>query len=97
MPIYQITPLSNNKETVKTAVEGGFAPEDRHQLPHEAGWLVRHKGTTVEVSSHMGVTGQPKGEPSPVGATLVTLVAAYYGRGPSDLWEWMKTRFESES
>lgn len=96
MPIFQITPLAENSEAVKNAVETGFAQEDRHQLPHNAGWLVRHKGTSVEVSHQLTITGQQPGERSPIGSALVTLVSGYYGRGPSDLWEWLKTRFESE-
>lgn len=97
MPIFQVTPLASNHQAVDDAVQAGFDAKDRHQLPNLAGWLVRHDGTTVEVSSHLEITGQPKGERSPVGATLVILVGSYFGRGPSDLWEWLKTRFESES
>ena len=97
MPIFQVTPLSNNHDAVEGAVVGGFEAKDRHQLPNSAGWLVRHPGTTIEVSNHLGITGQVKGEPSQTGATLVSLVGSYYGRGPSDLWEWLKTRFENES
>lgn len=97
MPIFQITPLNNNHESVEGAVLSGFEAKDRHQLPNNAGWLVRHDGTTIEVSNHLAITGQPKGVPSPTGSALVSLVGGYYGRGPSDLWEWLKTRFENES
>jgi len=31
-----------------------------------------------------------KGQRSPVGAALVSLVASYYGRGSSVMWEWPK-------
>lgn len=97
MPIFQITALADNKTAIQQAVESKFPAEDRYKLQSNAGWLVRHHGTTVEVSNHLGVTGQPQGEPSPIGSTMVTLVTSYYGRGPTDMWEWLKTRFERES
>lgn len=96
MPIFQITPLLGNSDAVSKAVQAHIAEEDRYALPGAAGWLVRHKGTSIEVSHVLEITGQPQGEKSPVGSAMVTLIAAYYGRGPSDLWEWLKTRFESE-
>ncbi len=96
MPIYQITPLQNNHAALQSAVEGAFAASDRHKLQNDMGWLVRHSGTTTEVSNHLGLTGQPQGERSPIGSAMVTLVSSYYGRGPADMWEWLKTRFERE-
>lgn len=94
MPVFQVTALADNKDAIQRAIESNFSPEDRYPLQGEAGWLVRHKGTTTEVSNHLGITGQPQGEKSPIGSAMVTLVGNYYGRGPTDMWEWLKTRFE---
>lgn len=96
MPIFQLTPLQGNHEALQSAVEAAFAPGDRYPLQRNMGWLVRFAGTTVEVSQEVGITGQLPGEKSPVGSTMVTLIGGYYGRGPNDMWEWLKTRFESE-
>lgn len=96
MGIFLITPLGQNIDRVSAAVQEKIPESDRHKLQNNAGWLVSYNGTTVELSNHLGVTGQPQGETSPVGSALVTPLSSYYGRGPSDMWEWLKTRFESQ-
>lgn len=97
MPIFLVTPIASNSQAVQVAVEGNIDAADRRALPNDAGWFVRFAGTTVELSNHLNITGQPKGERSVVGAAVVVLVGSYFGRGPTDMWEWLKTRFESES
>lgn len=97
MPIYQITPLYDNHSAIRQVVEGRIEAVDRHELPSDCGWVVRFKGTSVELSQHLSITGQQPGEKSPVGSALVVAIGAYYGRGPSDLWEWLKTRIEGEA
>lgn len=92
MPVFQLNPIGANKPQLQKAVEDSFAPEDRYQLPNEAGWLVRYDGTTVELCNFIKLTGQEQGVPSPVGSTLVTLVTSYYGRGPTDMWEWLSLK-----
>lgn len=94
MPIFLVTPLQNNHGAIQSVLESVFEPKDRYQLPNNAGWLLRNQGTTIEVSNMLGVTGQKQGEQSTTGPTLITSFGSYYGRGPSDMWEWLKTRFE---
>lgn len=95
MPIFQVTPLGPNKAALDKAVVGSIADNDRYQLANNAGWLVHFKGTSVELSSTLGVTGQPPGVASPIGSTLIVPFTSYYGRGSTEMWEWLKTRFES--
>lgn len=92
--MFLVTPLQNNHAAIQTAVKNNFEPKDWYELQNNAGWLLRYSGTTVEVSNQLGITGQTEGERSSIGATLVTSFGAYYGRGPSEMWEWLKTRFE---
>jgi hypothetical protein len=97
MPIYQVTPLAKNTDLVRSAIEKHTIEADRFEIPNEAGWFVRFGGTTVELSHKLEITGQPQGIPTPVGSTLITHIVAYYGRGGTDMWEWLKTRFESQA
>lgn len=97
MPIYQVTPLSKNAEKVRSAIGKHIGEVDRFEIPNEAGWFVRFPGTTVELSNKLEVTGQPAGVQTPIGSTLITHVITYYGRGGADMWDWLKTRFESQS
>ncbi len=78
---------------LKASVEKHIAKEDRYKLQNDAGWLIRFSGTTVELSNALEITGPAPA--TPIGSTVVVLMSGYYGRGPTDMWEWLKTRFES--
>ena len=97
MPIYQVTPIALNADRLGAAVAQTVSDEHRYELPNRAGWLVNFKGTTIELSHHIGVTGQPEGVPATIGSVLITSIVSYYGRGSADMWEWLKTRFENAS
>ena len=95
MPVYLVVPIANNAVPLEGAVIAHFAETERHRVTANAGWLVRHPGTAVEVSNQIGITGQPQGVSSPVGPSIVSLVTNYYGRGSPDMWEWLRTRMEA--
>ena len=97
MPIYLLTPLGDNIPLAKAVVEGGVPPSDRWELPNGRGWLISHRGTSIELSNHLGITGQPENVPPSLSPVLITSVNSYYGRSSSDLWEWLKVRFENAS
>lgn len=94
MPIYIAVPLKTDSRPLDKAVESNVPETDRHQLQSERGWLIDFSGTTVELCEKIGLTGQPAGESSPLGSAIVSPITGYYGRGPTDMWEWLKTRFE---
>ncbi|TAL87486.1 MAG: hypothetical protein EPN46_03895 [Candidimonas sp.] len=94
MAIYLIIPLRQETVEIDTAITSIIDEQDRFQLQGNSGWLVRFAGTTKEVSDKIGITGQKEGEAATLGSALVTPVTSYYGRGPADMWEWLKIRFE---
>jgi hypothetical protein len=94
MPIYTAVPLQSNQPALNAAVVRVIPPQDRYPLASDRGWLIKFDGTTIELCNVLGVTGQPAGIPSIVGSVIVVAVSAYYGRGSTDMWEWLKTRFE---
>lgn len=94
MAIYIATPLTPSTDALNAAVEKSIEPAHRYKLQADRGWLINYDGTTVELSNHIGLTGQQPGETSTIGSAIIVPVSAYYGRGPSDMWEWLKTRIE---
>ncbi len=95
MTIYIAVPLTSNSTLLDEAVERNIASHsDRYKLQSDRGWLIRFDGTSVELSDHIGLTGQEQGHPSPIGSAIIVPVSGYYGRGPTDMWEWLKTRLE---
>jgi hypothetical protein len=87
-------PLTTTSAALNSAVEQYIAPLDRYQLQNDRGWLIKFDGTSIELSNHIKLTGQNPGEPSPLGSAIIVPVTTYYGRGPGDMWEWIKTRLE---
>lgn len=96
MPIYIAIPLSQENAAFNAAVEKSIAsPDDRYKLQSDRGWLIKFAGTTVELSNHIGLTPREPGLPlPPIGSAIVVPVSGYYGRGPTDMWEWLKIRLE---
>ncbi len=95
MAVYLLVPIAQNADRLDAAVLAHVKEADRYQIANRAGWFVRFGGTSVELGSHLTITGQKPGEPSPVGAVIISLVTSYYGRGNSDMWEWLKLRMEA--
>ena len=95
MPIYIAVPLATTPTQLDAAVAKHFKLQsDKYKLQNDRGWLIRFDGTTVELSNKLEITGQAEGEKSPVGSAIVVPVASYFGRGPTDMGEWIKTRLE---
>jgi hypothetical protein len=95
MSIYIAVPLTTSSTALNEAVEATIASHsDRYKLQSDRGWLIRFDGTSVELSNHIGLTGQEQGQPSLIGSAIIVPVSGYYGRGPTDMWEWLKTRLE---
>lgn len=97
MAIYLLTPLASNAARVREAINHHLQSKNVYELQNEAGYLVSYPGTSIELSNELEITGQPKGAPAPWGSVLITSVGSYYGRGPTDMWEWLKTRLEGTS
>ncbi|HQS15055.1 hypothetical protein [Reyranella sp.] len=63
-------------------------PENHFQVaPNQ--WLVAASGTTAkEVSDKLDITEGGKGK------ALIISVGNYYGRHSTDLWEWIKAKWD---
>ena len=65
------------------------------ELQGNSGYLVHYRGTSVELSNALGVTVPGDNQSAVMGSVLITGISSYYGRGPTDMWEWLRTRFEA--
>jgi len=95
MPIFLAIPLKAEGSALNSAVETTITDAaNRYKLPDDRGWLIKFEGTTTELSNFIGITGQSAGVVSAVGAAMVIPISGYFGRGPTDMWEWLKVRLE---
>lgn len=95
MPLFLAVPLSTDTTALDAAVAQNIPQLDCYKLQANSGWLIKYDGTTLELSNKVGVTGQEKGMPALLGSAIFVGISGYYGRGPTDMWEWLKTRIES--
>jgi hypothetical protein len=66
-----------------------------HLMLNDTQYLVSFKGTAVDLSRELGVY-DPKNPSHPATGNAVILAAAsYFGRAPTTVWEWMKTKLEA--
>lgn len=63
-----------------------------HISLNETQYLVSFGGTVVELSAHLGMTDPNK---ATTGAAVLLATSSYYGRAPSNTWDWMKAKLES--
>jgi hypothetical protein len=71
-------------------LEGQIAatyPTD-HLKVGDGEWLIASVGTAKDVSDKLGVTN---GTPS---NGIVVSISGYYGRQQSNVWEWIRTKWE---
>jgi hypothetical protein len=61
-------------------------PNDSYRLP-QGEWVVRYSGTTQELSNALLITDGSSEN------AVIFAISAYFGRAPTNIWEWVKTRW----
>ena len=59
-----------------------------HLKVREGFWFVEAKTTAQDVSEQLGISS---GE---TGAAIILKVSSYYGRAPTDVWDWIQAHWE---
>lgn len=86
MAVFVVIPTAK-QETLDHSINTKFATNSK-KLPRGE-WLVSFSGTAQELSDHLGITPDGSG-----GHGVVVAVTTYYGHAPTDIWEWIKTRWQ---
>jgi hypothetical protein len=76
-------------DSFKERVEERFA--DNHKLVIPNVWLVAGRGSSHEISDRLGISD------GSVGNGVVSSISGYYGRAPTDLWDWILAKWEETS
>lgn len=88
MSIFLITPIAEPAK-VAASVKANFA-DDCYPVSNTQSLLVHYSGTTKELSDKLGIsTGEN-------GTGIIVSFSSYYGRAPTDIWEWIKSRLERD-
>jgi hypothetical protein len=57
--------------------------------------LISAPGTAEELTKRLGLGPIEEGNPPPTGSAVILKTSSYYGRAPTAVWDWMKTKLES--
>jgi len=78
-----------NPAALGAAITAAF-PSDFRLLREDA-WLIAAKGSAQELSETLGVTDGRNG------VAVIVQASGYFGRGPTDIWSWIKAKWEATS
>lgn len=62
-------------------------PNDHYKISNDQ-WLVSARGTAKDVSDRLAISD------GDTGAAIVFSMANYFGRAPTELWDWIRTKAE---
>ena len=94
MPIFVLLPQNEVAQAKLPLAVADAYPDANKKLANHA-WLVAGKGTAQDVSNNLGITSKDGPNASNVGTVMVLEVASYYGRATTDIWDWVKTKWEA--
>jgi len=57
-------------------------------------YLVSSAGTAMEVSTKVGIADPNDRQKPSLGSAVIIAMSSYYGRAPTPVWEWVKTKLE---
>ncbi|SIO57782.1 hypothetical protein SAMN05444165_3952 [Paraburkholderia phenazinium] len=84
MAVFMIVPTSDPAK-LDTAIQQQFS-SDALKLPRGE-WLVKFTGTTQELSSQLNITNGESG------SAVVVGILNYFGHAPTNIWEWLQSRW----
>ncbi|MCK1517263.1 hypothetical protein IVB22_33125 [Bradyrhizobium sp. 190] len=96
MPIFVLLPQNEPAQRLLPAAVAREFP-DAHKPLANNNWLVAGKGTAQDISAKLGITNPKEPTSSAIGTVMVLEVGSYYGRAASDVWDWIKAKWEATS
>lgn len=91
MAIFLITPFSG-QVPLDAEIKSAISEHERYPLK-SGGWLIKFDGTSKELSDKLKITSDTPADAS-IATAMVAAISGYYGRGPTDMWEWIASRMK---
>jgi hypothetical protein len=85
MTLFVIIPTDPDPIEIEAEI-AKLLPNDSYRLP-QGEWVVRYSGTTQELSNALLITDGSSEN------AVIFAISAYFGRAPTNIWEWVKTRW----
>lgn len=79
---------------VVEAIKKSFAND--HFALNDTQYLISFKGTASALTAQLGIWDAAKPTEPTTGLGIVFALSAYQGRAPLQVWDWLKTKWESQ-
>jgi hypothetical protein len=66
-----------------------------HLSLNETQWLISATGTVTEVCAKLGIYDPSRPTAPMTGLAVVFTTTSYFGRAPTNIWDWLKAKLES--
>jgi hypothetical protein len=68
---------------------------DDHLSVTDTQWLISSTKTILDITTQIGIYDPKNPEATSTGVAIVISVAAYHGRAPQTVWDWIRAKLES--
>jgi hypothetical protein len=86
MSIYAVLSRTDNPALEARILE--LFPNDHYKYS-PAQWFISSQGTAKELSDKIGISDKEQNL-----SAVILSISHYWGRASTDLWDWMKSRWE---
>ena len=85
--------LPNPQSRLVEAIKNTY-PNDNLAVS-ETQWLVSDVGTAIDVCAKLKIYDPKEPSTPSIGNGIVFATSGYFGRGPANVWEWIKAKLEA--
>lgn len=68
-----------------------------HLMVTDTQWLISAHGTAGDISTTIGIYDPKSPNAKPTGSAIIFATSSYFGRAPTPVWDWIKTKLEASS
>ena len=93
MALYLITAIGESGPAIEKSIAEKYSG-NFYKIDPSKWWVSSPATTSKDLSDQLGITTDP---PIVFGTTgIVVAVKGYFGRGPSDMWEWVAAKMSQK-
>jgi hypothetical protein len=91
MALFVVVALQNSAQAIGKSIADNFA-DDFYEVEKDKWFVATTLVTAKQVSDKLGITTDDKLPVPPILTGIVVRVGGYFGRGSTDMWEWIAAK-----
>ena len=91
MALFVVVALHNSAPAIGKNIAEGF-PDNFYEVEEDKWFVATTLVTAKQVSDKLGITTDDKLPAPPILTGIVIRIGGYFGRGSTDMWEWIAAK-----